>query len=62
MVEGKQLGLTGSISFSVTSTATLLLIISIVRTTRKSFFTRTKIPSVPAIAPDRMRTFVPAAR
>ena len=56
-VEEKQLGLTGSISFSVTSTATLLLIIPIVSTTRKSFFMRSKIPSVPAIAPDRMRTF-----
>src|ERR1041385_2430535 len=62
VVEEKQLRLTGSTSFSVTSTATLLLIISIVRTTRKSFFMRSRIPSVPAIAPDRMRTFVPTVR
>ncbi len=51
--------LTGSISSASTSTATLRIIASSERTTRRSFFLRTNTPSTPAITPALIRTLSP---
>src|ERR1035438_7128861 len=53
---------TGSISSALTSTATLRMIVSRERTTRRSFFLRSRTPSTPAITPAMMRTLSPTTR
>src|ERR1035438_4072264 len=53
---------TGSISSALTSTATLRMIVSRERTTRRSFFLRTNTPSTPPITPAMMRTLSPTTR